>query len=93
MLHEVIARDHGVGVALATMLLDAGARTDIRDEFLEEHAARVGVPLGPRGAGRTAAGSRGRSDRGRGRAVGHTARVGRTASTCGDCIDPPATRS
>jgi ankyrin repeat protein len=35
MLHEVIARDHGVGVALATMLLDAGARTDIRDEFLK----------------------------------------------------------
>ena len=27
MLHEVIARDHGVGVSLATMLLDAGART------------------------------------------------------------------
>ena len=25
MLHEVIARDHGVGVSLATMLLDAGA--------------------------------------------------------------------
>jgi hypothetical protein len=23
----------------------------------------------------------------------YTARVGRTASTCGDCIDPPATRS
>ena len=59
----------------------------------EEHAARVGVPLGPCGAGRTVAGSRGGSDRGRGRAVGHTARVGRTASTCGDCLDPPATRS
>jgi ankyrin repeat protein len=40
MLHEVIARDHGVGVALATMLLDAGARTDIRDEFLKS------TPLG-----------------------------------------------
>jgi ankyrin repeat protein len=38
MLHEVIARDHGVGVALATMLLDAGARTDIRDEFLKSTA-------------------------------------------------------
>src|ERR687892_1010740 len=35
MLHEVIARDHGVGVSLATILLDAGARTDIRDEFLK----------------------------------------------------------
>ena len=45
MLHEVIARDHGVGVALATMLLDAGARTDIRDEFLST----------PLGAGRRAA--------------------------------------
>jgi ankyrin repeat protein len=40
MLHEVIARDHGVGVALATFLLDAGARTDIRDEFLKS------TPLG-----------------------------------------------
>jgi ankyrin repeat protein len=40
MLHEVIARDHGVGVALATMLLDAGARSDIRDEFLKS------TPLG-----------------------------------------------
>lgn len=40
MLHEVIARDHGVGVALATMLLDTGARTDIRDEFLKS------TPLG-----------------------------------------------
>jgi ankyrin repeat protein len=40
MLHEVIARDHGVGVSLATMLLDAGARTDIRDEFLQS------TPLG-----------------------------------------------
>ncbi len=93
MLHEVIARDHGVGVALATLLLDAGARTDIRDDFLKS------TPLGwacrwgrvelvklllARGAD---------SDRARGRAVGHTALVGRTASTCGDCIDPPATRS
>jgi ankyrin repeat protein len=40
MLHEVIARDHGVGVSLATKLLDAGARTDLRDEFLES------TPLG-----------------------------------------------
>src|SRR5262245_6202185 len=40
MLHEVIARDHGVGVALATILLDAGARTDIRDQFLKS------TPLG-----------------------------------------------
>jgi len=40
MLHEVIARDHGVGVALASLLLDAGARTDARDEFLKS------TPLG-----------------------------------------------
>jgi ankyrin repeat protein len=40
MLHEVIARDHGVGVSLATILLNAGARTDIRDEFLKS------TPLG-----------------------------------------------
>ena len=92
MLHEVIARDHGVGVSLASMLLDAGARTDARDEFLKTSPG-VGVSLGPCGAGQTAAGSRGRSDPARGRAVGQTARVGRTASTCGDCNDPPATRS
>ena len=40
MLHEVIARDHGVGVSLATLLLEAGARTDIRDEYLKS------TPLG-----------------------------------------------
>jgi ankyrin repeat protein len=40
MLHEVVARDHGVGVSLATILLDAGAHTTIRDEFLKS------TPLG-----------------------------------------------
>ena len=40
MLHEVIARDGGVGTALATMLLDAGARLDVRDELLKS------TPLG-----------------------------------------------
>ena len=40
MLHEVIARDHGVGVALATILLDAGARLDVRDTLLDS------TPLG-----------------------------------------------
>src|SRR5712671_6905721 len=30
ILHEVIARDHGVGVSLASILLDAGAHTDVR---------------------------------------------------------------
>jgi ankyrin repeat protein len=40
MLHEVIARDGGVGVALATILLDAGARLDVRDTLLES------TPLG-----------------------------------------------
>ena len=40
MLHEVIARDGNVGVALATLLLDAGARTDRRDNFLKS------TPLG-----------------------------------------------
>jgi len=40
MLHEVIARDHGVGVSLASILLDAGARTDVRDAFLKS------TPLG-----------------------------------------------
>jgi ankyrin repeat protein len=40
MLHEVIARDRGVGVSLASMLLDAGARIDVRDQFLRS------TPLG-----------------------------------------------
>jgi ankyrin repeat protein len=40
MLHEVISRDHGVGVQLATILLDAGARLDIRDSLLKS------TPLG-----------------------------------------------
>jgi hypothetical protein len=40
MLHEVVARDHGVGVQLATILLDAGARLDVRDTLLRS------TPLG-----------------------------------------------
>jgi ankyrin repeat protein len=40
MLHEVVARDHGVGSQLATMLLDSGARLDVRDKLL------MSTPLG-----------------------------------------------
>ncbi len=40
MLHEVVARDHEEGVRFATTLLDAGARTDLRDDLLES------TPLG-----------------------------------------------
>jgi ankyrin repeat protein len=40
MLHETVSRDHGVGVALATILLDAGARMDVRDNLLKS------TPLG-----------------------------------------------
>jgi ankyrin repeat protein len=40
MLHEAVARDHGVGVQLATILLDAGARLDVRDNLLKS------TPLG-----------------------------------------------
>jgi hypothetical protein len=40
MLHEVVARDHGVGVQLATILLDASARLDVRDTLLKS------TPLG-----------------------------------------------
>jgi ankyrin repeat protein len=40
MLHEAVARDHGVGVQLATILLDAGARLDVRDTLLKS------TPLG-----------------------------------------------
>jgi ankyrin repeat protein len=40
MLHEVVSRDHGVGVELATILLDAGARLDVRDNLLKS------TPLG-----------------------------------------------
>lgn len=40
MLHEAVSRDHGVGVQLATLLLDAGARLDVRDKLLQS------TPLG-----------------------------------------------
>lgn len=40
MLHETVSRDHGVGVKLATILLDAGARLDVRDTLL------MSTPLG-----------------------------------------------
>ena len=40
MLHEVVARDHGVGAQAAALLLDAGARLDIRDNLLRS------TPLG-----------------------------------------------
>ena len=40
MLHEAVSRDHGVGVQLATILLDAGARLDVRDTLL------MSTPLG-----------------------------------------------
>jgi ankyrin repeat protein len=40
MLHEAVSRDHGVGVQLATILLDAGARLDVRDTLLNS------TPLG-----------------------------------------------
>jgi ankyrin repeat protein len=40
MLHETVARDHGVGVQLASILLDAGARLDVRDTLL------MSTPLG-----------------------------------------------
>jgi ankyrin repeat protein len=40
MLHEVISRDHEDRAELARMLLDAGARTDVRDDLLKS------TPLG-----------------------------------------------
>jgi len=40
MLHEAVSRDHGVGLQLATILLDAGAGLDIRDDLLKS------TPLG-----------------------------------------------
>ena len=40
MLHEAVSRDRGVGVQLATILLDAGARMDVRDRLLQS------TPLG-----------------------------------------------
>ena len=40
MLHEVIARDQQEGMGFARLLLDAGARTDLRDDLLNS------TPLG-----------------------------------------------
>ena len=38
MLHEAIARDHGVGLSLASILLDPGAHTDVWDDLLKSTA-------------------------------------------------------
>jgi len=40
LLHRVVEDDHGVGVELATILLDAGARLHVRDKVL------LSTPLG-----------------------------------------------
>jgi ankyrin repeat protein len=40
ILHEVVAEDRGPGLELATILLDAGARLDVRDDLLKS------TPLG-----------------------------------------------
>jgi len=40
ILHDVVAGDRGVGVRLATILLDAGARLDVREDLLKS------TPLG-----------------------------------------------
>jgi ankyrin repeat protein len=40
LLHRVIEGDHGIGGELATILLDAGARLDVRDKIL------LSTPLG-----------------------------------------------
>jgi hypothetical protein len=40
MLHEVVARDHEEGGGFAKLLLDAGARLDVRDDWLRS------TPLG-----------------------------------------------
>jgi ankyrin repeat protein len=40
MLHRAIESDHGIGVELAAILLDAGARLDVRDKIL------LSTPLG-----------------------------------------------
>jgi hypothetical protein len=45
MLHEVVAHGDKSGVALATMLLDAGARVDVRDDVLKSTPLRC-VPVG-----------------------------------------------
>ena len=40
ILHDVVSGDRGIGVQLATILLDAGARLDVRDDLLKS------TPLG-----------------------------------------------
>jgi len=42
MLHATVSRDHGVGVQIATILLDAGARLDVRDELLKSTPLSLG---------------------------------------------------
>jgi hypothetical protein len=92
MLHEVIARDHGMGASVASILLDAGARTDARDEFLKS------TPLGWACRWGRVELVKLLLDRGadpiepEAEAWTNTARVGRTASTSGNYIDPPGTR-
>ncbi len=79
-LHEVAAvGDHVTETeasALAAILLDAGARMDVRDELFEEHAARLGVPLGPRRNRPDPARARRQPVRARRRDVGHAACLG-----------------
>ena len=62
ILHSVAgSREHVTPderVRFATMLLDAGARLDIRDQLLHSTPARLGLPLGPKGTGGVAARSR-----------------------------------
>jgi hypothetical protein len=62
MLHEVIARPWSRCVSRVHPA-GCGRALGRARRVPEEYAPRVGVPLGPCGAGQTAAGSRGRSDR------------------------------
>jgi len=96
ILHAIAASRGGLTavdrLSFATPVLDAGGRLDLRDNLLKSTPLGWACRWGRIELVRLFL-ERRRSDRGRGRALGHTARVGRTGSTWGYFIHPPPTRS
>jgi len=57
------------------MLLDAGARWDLRDDLLRSTAPGLGVPMGPGGDGLSADFTRRSGERAGDGSLGHAARL------------------